>query len=49
MRVIPWTVDNEVVISKLLDDGVKAIISDYPERVLCITEQKGYQAGRPPI
>lgn len=32
MKIIPWTVDDEVTIAKLIDDGVDGIISDYPQR-----------------
>jgi glycerophosphoryl diester phosphodiesterase len=48
LEVIPWTVDQEVLIGKLIDDGVDSIISDYPERVLWVAQKKGYQAGRHP-
>lgn len=34
MKVIPWTVNEEEDIQKVLDWGVDGIISDYPNRVL---------------
>ncbi|KAL1631532.1 hypothetical protein SLS54_000293 [Diplodia seriata] len=46
MKVIPWTVDYEVTISKLLDDGVDAIISNYPERVMAVARQRDLSVGR---
>ena len=46
MKVIPWTVDYEVTINKLIDDGVDALISDYPERVMWIAKQRGLSSGR---
>ncbi|MCJ1256469.1 hypothetical protein MMC24_004290 [Lignoscripta atroalba] len=46
MTVVPWTVDYEVTINKLIDDGVDAIISDYPERAMYIARQRGLSAGR---
>lgn len=46
MQVIPWTVDEEVTISKLIDDGVDAIISNYPERVMWVGKQRGLSVGR---
>ena len=33
LKVIPWTVNDPKMITKLLDMGVDGIISDYPERV----------------
>lgn len=48
MTVIPWTVDYEVTIEKLIDDGVDAIISNYPERVIWVAEDKGFKAGQKP-
>lgn len=46
MKVIPWTVDYEVTIDKLLDDGVDSIISNYPDRVLWVAKQRGLSSGR---
>lgn len=46
MKVVPWTVDDEVTISKLVDDGVDAIISNYPERVMYVGRQRGLSVGR---
>ncbi|KAK9365631.1 PLC-like phosphodiesterase [Lipomyces kononenkoae] len=40
MSVIPWTVDHEVTIAKLIDDGVDGIISNYPERVVWVAQEK---------
>jgi glycerophosphoryl diester phosphodiesterase len=48
MDVIPWTVDYEVTIRKLIGDGVDAIISDYPERVMWIAREMGYEVGTKP-
>jgi glycerophosphoryl diester phosphodiesterase len=33
MKVIPWTVDDEATMNKLIDDGVDGIITDYPDRL----------------
>ena len=38
MKVIPWTVNKEEDISRLLSWGVDGIISDYPNRVLEVIE-----------
>ena len=38
--------DYEVTISKLIDDGVDSIISNYPERVIWVAKQKGYSVGK---
>jgi len=46
MTVIPWTVDYEVTIDKLINDGVDGIISNYPERVLWVAKQKGVSSGK---
>jgi glycerophosphoryl diester phosphodiesterase len=45
MKVVPWTVDYEVTISKLIDDGVDSVISNYPERVMWIAKQRGLSSG----
>ena len=36
MQLIPWTVNEEADIHKMLDLGVDGLISDYPDRVLAI-------------
>jgi Glycerophosphoryl diester phosphodiesterase family len=45
MKVVPWTVDYEVTINKLIDDGADAIISDYPERGHVDCETKRTEHG----
>ncbi|KAK9241863.1 PLC-like phosphodiesterase [Lipomyces tetrasporus] len=47
MSVIPWTVDYEVTIAKLIEDGVDGIISNYPERVMWIAKEKRGTVGKP--
>jgi glycerophosphoryl diester phosphodiesterase len=46
MSVVPWTVNDEVTINKLVNDGVDSIISDYPERVMWIAKQRGLSSGK---
>ncbi|KAF8475631.1 glycerophosphoryl diester phosphodiesterase [Kalaharituber pfeilii] len=45
LQVIPWTVDNEVDIDRLITDGVDAIISNYPERVKYVGQDRGFLVG----
>jgi glycerophosphoryl diester phosphodiesterase len=33
MKVIPWTVDDEPTMEKLIADGVDGMITDYPDRL----------------
>ena len=40
IRVVPWTIDNPEDIARMIDCGVDAIISNYPDRVLIQT--RGY-------
>ncbi|KAF8253194.1 glycerophosphoryl diester phosphodiesterase [Wilcoxina mikolae CBS 423.85] len=45
LKVIPWTVDDESTIAKLMDDGVDEIISNYPERVMFVGRDRGMKVG----
>ncbi|KAI5799998.1 glycerophosphoryl diester phosphodiesterase [Geopyxis carbonaria] len=47
LQLIPWTVDDESTISKLMADGVDAIISNYPERVKFVGRDRGNNVGKP--
>ena len=40
IRVVPWTIDKPEDITRMIDCGVDAIISNYPDRVLVQT--RGY-------
>ena len=41
LKVIPWTVNEERDIEKMLDLGVDGIISDYPDRVRTAMQKRG--------
>ncbi|WP_163103254.1 glycerophosphodiester phosphodiesterase family protein [Peribacillus alkalitolerans] len=39
MKLIPWTIDDEPTMHKLVEDGVDGIITDYPDRLRTVMEQ----------
>ncbi|MER6949670.1 glycerophosphodiester phosphodiesterase [Nonomuraea sp. NPDC000554] len=41
LKVIPWTIDDEATLNKLMDDGVDGIITDYPDRLRQIMAARG--------
>ncbi|UBU09699.1 glycerophosphodiester phosphodiesterase [Nonomuraea gerenzanensis] len=41
IKVIPWTVDDEATMNKLLDDGVDGLITDYPDRLRQVMDARG--------
>ncbi|MEU4474323.1 glycerophosphodiester phosphodiesterase family protein [Micromonospora sp. NPDC023888] len=43
IKVIPWTVDDVPTMSKLIDDGVDGMITDYPDRLRGLLAQRGYR------
>ncbi|MDR7073268.1 glycerophosphodiester phosphodiesterase family protein [Fictibacillus barbaricus] len=40
MKIIPWTVDDKPTMNKLMDDGVDGMITDYPDRLREVMEQR---------
>ncbi|MEU5691017.1 glycerophosphodiester phosphodiesterase family protein [Actinosynnema sp. NPDC020468] len=46
MKVIPWTVDDPATIGKLIDDGVDGLITDYPDRLRTILQERGFRLPR---
>jgi glycerophosphoryl diester phosphodiesterase len=42
LKVIPWTVDDEPTINKLIDDGIDGLITDYPDRLRTILAARGF-------
>jgi glycerophosphoryl diester phosphodiesterase len=46
MRVIPWTVNDEPTMEALVDAGVDGLITDYPDRLRAVLEERGLLAGR---
>ncbi|MFG1959382.1 glycerophosphodiester phosphodiesterase family protein [Nonomuraea sp. NPDC049028] len=46
LKVIPWTIDDEATINKLIDDGVDGIITDYPDRLRTVLETRGFTLPR---
>jgi glycerophosphoryl diester phosphodiesterase len=41
IKVIPWTVDDEATMNKLIDDGVDGLITDYPDRLRQVMDARG--------
>ncbi|MDA2809716.1 glycerophosphodiester phosphodiesterase family protein [Nocardiopsis sp. RSe5-2] len=41
IAVIPWTVDDEATMHKLMDDGVDGLITDYPDRLRSVMAERG--------
>ncbi|WP_225994144.1 glycerophosphodiester phosphodiesterase family protein [Actinomadura rudentiformis] len=46
IKVIPWTVDDTATMSKLIDDGVDGIITDYPDRLRVLMAERGFKLPR---
>ena len=42
ITVIPWTVDDEPTMNKLIDDGVDGLITDYPDRLREVLADRGF-------
>lgn len=43
VKVIPWTVDDEATMRKLVDDGVDGIITDYPDVLRNVMQDYGFK------
>lgn len=43
IEVIPWTVDDEATMHKLIDDGVDGLITDYPDRLREVMADRGFK------
>ncbi|MEV0645279.1 glycerophosphodiester phosphodiesterase family protein [Phytomonospora sp. NPDC050363] len=43
IKVIPWTVDDEPTMRKLIEDGVDGIITDYPDRLRSVMAEYGFK------
>ena len=46
IKVIPWTIDDAPTMSKLIDDGVDGLITDYPDRLRDVVKQHGLKLPR---
>jgi len=46
IKVIPWTVDDEPTMDKLIGDGVDGIITDYPDRLRNVAAARGFALPR---
>lgn len=41
IKVIPWTVDDEGTMNRMLENGVDGMITDYPDRLRVVMEARG--------
>ena len=46
LEVIPWTVNDQATMHKLIDDGVDGIITDYPDRLREVVAERGFRLPR---
>ena len=46
LEVVPWTVDDEATMHKLIDDGVDGLITDYPDRLRSVMTEHGLRLPR---
>ena len=46
IKLIPWTVNEEADILRLIQLGVDGIISDYPDKVIELYEGSGYKSNK---
>ncbi|MFC3491219.1 glycerophosphodiester phosphodiesterase family protein [Glycomyces rhizosphaerae] len=46
IEVVPWTVDDEATMRKLIDDGVDGIITDYPDVLREVMQDYGFRLPR---
>ncbi|MFG2089873.1 glycerophosphodiester phosphodiesterase family protein [Spirillospora sp. NPDC048824] len=46
LKVVPWTVDDEPTMNKLIDDGVDGIITDRPDRLRAVMAERGLRLPR---
>ncbi|WP_167177756.1 glycerophosphodiester phosphodiesterase [Saccharomonospora amisosensis] len=43
IAVVPWTINDEATMHKLIDDGVDGIITDYPDRLRRVAAERGFK------
>ncbi|NEE01906.1 hypothetical protein G1H10_17165 [Phytoactinopolyspora halotolerans] len=46
IEVIPWTINDVATMNKLIDDGVDGIITDYPDRLRQVMDERGFRLPR---
>ena len=47
LGVVPWTVNDEATMHKLIDDGVDGLITDYPDRLRQVLAERGMEVPDP--
>jgi glycerophosphoryl diester phosphodiesterase len=46
IKVVPWTIDDQPTMRKLIDDGVDGIITDFPDRLRAVMAERGFRLPR---
>jgi glycerophosphoryl diester phosphodiesterase len=46
MKVVPWTVNDQPTMNKLMDDGVDGLITDFPDQLRQVMEQRSLELPR---
>jgi glycerophosphoryl diester phosphodiesterase len=41
MQVLPWTVNDAGLMTRLIDEGVDGLITDYPDRLRSVMRDRG--------